>query len=513
MKTKLIWFILLVVLMIHGCGGGGSSSGSSSSFDTSNNAPVVENVSTDVNNYGVEQNATDIVATVKENTRNAFKVDAKDRSTLTFALAGEDFNLFDIDTLSGEIFFREPTDYETKKIYRFKVVITDIVGNRTTKNVKIYVKDTITESAPIIVQNNNTPLSTTDESKYFITIWKTDNNGTSNNNQITIPTIGDGYNYSVDWGDGTSSQNATIDITHTYSSIGTYTVKISGDFPRIDFAKNSTWDWKNTTYNTDNLKILSIKQWGKIKWKSMNGAFAGCKNLNGEAIDRPILSNVTDMGFMFSEATNFNQDIGNWNVSNVTNMKAMFQLANNFNQDIGSWNVSNVTDMSFMFSDATNFNQDIGSWNVSNVTNMRTMFQLASNFNQDIESWNVSNVTDMTGMFTEATKFNQDIGSWDVSNVTNMYGMFFGATSFNQDIGSWNVSNVTNMRNMFAEAENFNQNIGSWNVSNVTNMEGMFYRATSFNQDIRSWNVSNVTDMEGMFYGTPLRRIPSWYHE
>ena len=466
MKTRIVWFILLTVIMIQGCGSG-DSSGGSSSFDTSNNAPVIENVSTDTNNYGVEQNATDIVATVKENTRNAFKVEAKDRSTLTFALAGDDFNMFDIDTLSGEIFFRNPTDYETKKIYRFKVVITDSVGNRTIKNVKICVKDEVNESAPIIVQNNNSSLPTTDESKYFITIWKTDNNGTSNNNQITIPTVGDGYNYSVDWGDGTSSQNVTTDITHSYNNIDTYTVKISGDFPRIFFGKNAILLDENASrykYMADNLKLISIKQWGKIKWKSMFASFVGCSNLNGDAIDRPILSDVTSMRSMFYEATNFNQDIGNWDVSNITNMRGVFYRANSFNQDIRNWNVSNVTDMYAMFDRATSFNQDIGNWDVSNVTDMRYMFY-------------------------KATAFNQNIGNWNVSNVTNMYGMFAKATAFNQNIGNWNVSNITNMGYMFSEATNFNQNIGNWNVSNVNDMGGMFIGATA------------------------LEKIPSWYHE
>lgn len=51
----------------------------------------------------------------------------------------------------------------------------------------------------------------------FITTWKTDNPGFSANNQITIPA---GY---------------TNNATHTYSAAGTYTLKISGDFPyKID---------------------------------------------------------------------------------------------------------------------------------------------------------------------------------------------------------------------------------------------------------------------------------------
>lgn len=56
---------------------------------------------------------------------------------------------------------------------------------------------------------------------------------------------------------------------------------------------------------------------------------------------------------MFSGATHFNGDTGNWDVSNVRNMSTMFSGATSFNQPLGNWNVSNVTDMSGMFSGVT----------------------------------------------------------------------------------------------------------------------------------------------------------------
>jgi surface protein len=48
--------------------------------------------------------------------------------------------------------------------------------------------------------------------------------------------------------------------------------------------------------------------------------------------------------------------------------------------------------MLYMFNKASNFNQDIGSWDVSNVIQLERMFAEASVFNQDLSSWSVSNV-------------------------------------------------------------------------------------------------------------------------
>lgn len=303
---------------------------------------------------------------------------------------------------------------------------------------------------------------------YFITTWKTDNEGVSNNTSITIPTIlGEVYNYDVSWeNDGIWETGFTGNASHDYETAGTYTVAIRGTFPRIYFNGNG-----------DNKKILSIEQWGTIEWTSMYNAFFGCINLTGNAIDTPDLSNLTNMHAMFSY-TNFNQDISDWDISNVTVLGSLFAFNPVFNQDLGSWNTENVITMAWMFHNAEAFNQDISNWNVGNVNTMEGMFKNASAFNQEIVGWDVGNVTNMSNMFDSAIAFNQDIGNWDVSNVSSMRFMFNNASSFNQDISNWDVSSVINMYSMFQQASGFNQNIGNWNVSNVAYMTDMFAGVT-----------------------------------
>jgi hypothetical protein len=68
----------------------------------------------------------------------------------------------------------------------------------------------------------------------FVTTWKTDNPGASVDNQISIPAKDTNpfgpplvYEFNVDWGDGTTSDNVTDDITDTYGVPGTYTVWIT----------------------------------------------------------------------------------------------------------------------------------------------------------------------------------------------------------------------------------------------------------------------------------------------
>jgi len=330
----------------------------------------------------------------------------------------------------------------------------------------------------------------------FITIWKTNNPGTSDSTSITIPTSSNAiYNYDIDWNNDGVYDNFGVagDITHDFGIAGEYTIKIKGTFPRIFFNDEG-----------DKEKILEVVQWGDIAWTSMYYTFAGCNNLSITATDLPDLSNVTSMNSMFRYAKNFNSNINSWDVSNITDMRYLFCHAESFNQPLNNWNVSNVENMEEMFYSAKSFNKNINDWDVSNVTSMEEMFsggyyEYDMAFNQPLDKWDVSKVTNMKKMFYHAVVFNKDINNWKVDSVKTIKGMFTNAQSFNQPLDKWNVSNVTDMGHLFFKASSFNQDISMWDVSNVENMFGMFAYATSFNKKLNTWKVNKVKDMAWMF--------------
>ena len=306
----------------------------------------------------------------------------------------------------------------------------------------------------------------------FVTTWKTDNPGVSNDDQITIFTDGNdslvySYNYNIDWGDGSADTSQTGNITHTYASPGTYTVKIKGTFPRIYFGRKSG-DVR------DKDKLLTVEQWGSYGWSSMRYAFWDCTNLEINANDAPDLSYVTDMRYMFTDISSINSNISGWDVSHVRQFDYLFLGLSSFNQPLNNWDMSNATSIDGMFWDASSFNQPLDNWTFPNVTSTYSMFLGASSFNQDISGWDVSNLTVTYGMFQYADAFNQDLSSWDVSNVTNMSWMFDGTKNFNQPLDAWETSSLTNTRGMFYRAEAFNQPLGAWDVSNLTQAAEMF---------------------------------------
>jgi surface protein len=330
----------------------------------------------------------------------------------------------------------------------------------------------------------------------FVTTWKVDSLGYPDDNTIEIPLIVSGYKYdfTVDWGDGSTDENVTQAISHTYFSPGTYTVSISGGFP----------GWEFPPYTPNNKKLMSIEQWGGIQWRTMKNAFRNCSSLVSNANDQPNLSLVKDMSNMFADAGVFNGDLSYWDVSSVTDMSYMFYDANGFNGDISNWDTSSAINMNGMFSSANAFNGDISNWEVSSVKDMSNMFEYAKAFNADLSNWDVSSVTDMSYMFYLAITFNGELNNWDVSSVKNMEALFREAIIFNKDLNNWDVSSVTDMTLMFTDAVVFNDNISGWDVSSVRDMNAMFMSATAFNGDLRGWNLHRGKSMQNMFHDAGL---------
>ncbi|MHA2503151.1 MAG: BspA family leucine-rich repeat surface protein [Candidatus Kariarchaeaceae archaeon] len=361
-----------------------------------------------------------------------------------------------------------------------------------------------------------------DDPTAFVSRWNTELVSflSSNQKQIALPLEEGGtYNFSVDWGDGTSDTitewNQT-EVKHTYPDRGIFLVSITGTLEGFRFA-----------YQGDKLKIIEILQWGDMQLGNSEQYFEGAENMVLTATDAPDLtgttslvgaftdafslgssgsmnswdtSGVTNMHMMFAGAADFDQAIGDWDVSLVTDMSLMFAGAEKFNQDLSGWNTSSLTNTVFMFANAFVFNQPVGDWDISSVITMDNMFFQAFEFNQDVSSWDMSSVEDMSGLFANAFAFDQDISSWDVSSVTDLSGVFANADSFNQDISSWDVSSVTDMSGLFSHAASFNQDISSWDVSSVTQMGFMFHQAFEYNHPLDSWDVSSVKRMGLMFY-------------
>ena len=419
-KLQIILLSLLTVSLIAHCPANSSGNGTQ---------PPVDNVIPPTDTKIIRTIHVHVNEGVADNYEVVALADFFTVTTPTYSiLEGNAANIFSIESSTGVITVADADSItydaadKTNNIHLLKVQASD--GSDSSKTMETPLR--------IVVRGFGGA---------FITTWTVPESSKT----ITIPTttIGDPvYNYGIDWGDENTDSAQTGAATHTYDAAGTYTVRITGDFPRIYF--NGDAASRN--------KILTVEQWGSIAWSSMESAFDGTSNLTVPAVDAPDLRMVSSMNSMFMFASTFNQNINHWDVSNVRDMRRLFNFAKAFNEAIGDWDTSKVTNMVNMFESAEAFNQDIGAWNTSEVTDMGAMFLSASAFNQDIGNWDTSKVINMFSMFSSASAFNQDIGAWNTAKVNSVGFMFENASAFNQNIRDWNVNAVTTCNNFASDS-------------------------------------------------------------
>ena len=181
----------------------------------------------------------------------------------------------------------------------------------------------------------------------FIIRVKTDNPGTSANNQFTISTqVAYSYNYDVKTSDGQSFSGVLGGLTITFPSAGTYDIAIKGTFPQILF--NGT---------TDKLKLIDILQWGTNVWFNFANSFQDCTNLiNVSATDVPDLSGLTTNGFnaAFRGCGNMTFiNMNDWDISSIASVNQTLLDTDALNIKFDNWQIHQIRNF-------TNFARDIG---------------------------------------------------------------------------------------------------------------------------------------------------------
>ena len=130
------------------------------------------------------------------------------------------------------------------------------------------------------------------------------------------------YGFAIDWGDGSKAEGGIelpfvesyddVDREHVYAEAGSYTVSIYGMV--------EAWSFKQIPTSKNNL--VAVTELGDVGWKSLNGAFNDCQNL--QTVQGGDTGKVYDMSGMFAGASSVQPNVLSWNFAKVENMDGMF---------------------------------------------------------------------------------------------------------------------------------------------------------------------------------------------
>lgn len=209
--------------------------------------------------------------------------------------------------------------------------------------------------------------------------------------QFTIPKTGTGYAYT--WSTSDSQSGFSTNGLHTiiFPSPNTdYDIEISGNFPQIYVNSNS-----------EKLKVKEIKQWGDIKWSSMNKAFVDCVNLIITATDAPNFINCSSLSYMFYGCWSIGDiDVSTWNVSNINNFNATFEYNGSSPIGLDSWDLSGALYLTQML------------W-------ANSLIKLSSGNNSIVLNTS-SNLLTITGIIGGQSPFTDGVTNLEIINCSNV---------------------------------------------------------------------------------------------
>lgn len=226
----------------------------------------------------------------------------------------------------------------------------------------------------LVVSAGGAPLDTT----FKMTVDTTKAGSASNTFVLKLHT--GVTNMNVYWGDGNSDLITVYNqaqLTHVYSSSGTYQLTLDGSFAGL-------------YQGLDRLKVMSIDNWGVNVWSNVWVSFAGCTNMVANYTDNPDFSGAGLMNYSFLSCVNFNGAL-EIDVSTSFTMYQMFTACSSLNKPITFLNSSSVGNMQYMFYGCTVFNQDVSSLDITSLTTATGMFQNSAfatiNYDKLLVAW------------------------------------------------------------------------------------------------------------------------------
>ena len=294
----------------------------------------------------------------------------------------------------------------------------------------------------------------------------------------------DGSQYTVDWGDGTTSNHnsgVTAEKNYTWSSISSGTVTSEGYRQAIVTITPTT---AGRTFSS-----LTLNRRHSALGAGSNSAINPWLSLSIAA------PNATSIALSGSSTTTVNTSIAQQIQiisSNITTAGSLFSNCYAL-QDVVFNTSATLTTASAMFSSCRML-KVAPFFNTASVTTMSSMFSSCLSL-KSVPLYNTASVTTMSSMFNGCVAL-ETVPLFNTAAVTTMSSMLFGCTAL-ESVPLFNTAAVTDMQNMLRNCSAI-KSVPLFNTAACTNMSGMLYSTSSL-ETIPVFNTSLVTIMNDMF--------------
>jgi surface protein len=339
--------------------------------------------------------------------------------------------------------------------------------------------------------------------------------GISNDNSNYVALLAQG-NYTVDWGDGSATENITSNTkaSHQYAYSSISSDITSDGFKQVivtvtpQAGQNLTMIDLQQTFTRTSLGTSAQIPWLDIAIAGTNlttikltGSTAPTFRMGYLQRVNIVSSNLTSYALLFASCLRLKNFTVNTN-STITSTVSMFSGCSSL-ESVTLFDTSSVTNMTSMFANCLSL-ESIPSFNTSSVTNMTSMFANCINL-KSVPLFNTDVVTTMASMFDGCGSLHS-VPLFNTPLLSITSSMFYACRSL-ESVPLFNTASVTTMGNMFTNCFSL-ESVPLFNTSSVTSMANMFDGCGSL-KSVPLFNTASVTTMASMFNGcNSLESVP-----
>lgn len=282
----------------------------------------------------------------------------------------------------------------------------------------------------------------------------------------------------------------------------------------------------HSTFQYTNVKNVNLSNISADSLNSMFSIFSYTPYLENVNLTNTDTSNVTEFNYFFDHSAISSFDFAQLDTSSATNMICFLYGATNLiTADLSSFDVSNVVDIGSIFSTSSIENLDIHGFNInsnlyssdlpSNLKNLNmsdttikySSSQWAFASWSNLETIDLSNTT-INGL-TEFTFYglqkltSVNMNNFNAPDCTSINNAFVGTTSLSDlDLSGIKLGNLSSMQTVFASSKATGTlDLSSLDASKLENIGNAFSGSNFTSINISGWNNSNLTSLMGMFNG------------
>jgi len=356
-------------------------------------------------------------------------------------------------------------------------------------------------------------------------------------------------NYTVDWGDGTTTNyasNATAERNYSYATVGVVNPTVSSKgyrmamitiTPTTGGATITGFNFRQPQHSSSASTNQYSSGFLEVLMSAPNATSVSFSGLGATYIQHGLLERFnwigtttnTDVGLFFWGCQSL-QEVVNIPLDNVTNCGSLFYYCFSLRILPAILNTSKSTDFSYMFyscsslvylpwmntSNGTNFQimfygcsslRYVPPYNLSKATTTYLMFYQCYNV-IEYPPFNLPVATTITYMFGTSLSVRK-IGTLTTSSsLTSANLAFYNCPSLIEAPIITNTSNVTNFSSMFESCYSL-KTVPLYDTSKGTNFSYMFRNATSL-LSVPDFNTSLGQDFTQMFYACySLQTLPA----